>query len=64
MNGEVLPISRFLGREERCIIPLHPAAEGLILHLLEESGHGVDLGGSLFRPIRNTAQKPGLGTYC
>jgi site-specific recombinase XerD len=34
-------------------IPLHPAAGGLILEYLEELGHGTDLGGTLFRPIRN-----------
>src|SRR5690349_10322366 len=34
-------------------IPLHPAAGGLILEYLEEMGHGTDLGGALFRPIRN-----------
>jgi site-specific recombinase XerD len=34
-------------------IPLHPAAGGLILDYLEASGHGLDLAGALFRPIRN-----------
>ena len=34
-------------------IPLHPAAGGLILDYLEASGHGFDLAGALFRPIRN-----------
>lgn len=34
-------------------IPLHPAAGGLILDYLEEMGHGADLGGPLFRLIRN-----------
>ena len=34
-------------------IPLHPAADGLIQDYLEALGHGADLTGSLFRPIRN-----------
>jgi integrase len=34
-------------------IPLHPAAGGLILDYMEERGHGADLSGPLFRPIRN-----------
>ncbi len=34
-------------------IPLHPAAGGLVLDYLEVSGHGFDLAGALFRPIRN-----------
>jgi site-specific recombinase XerD len=34
-------------------IPLHPAAGGLVLEYLEELGHGADLAGPLFRPIRN-----------
>lgn len=34
-------------------IPLHPAAGGLVLDYLEASGHGFDLAGALFRPIRN-----------
>jgi integrase/recombinase XerD len=34
-------------------IPLHPAAGSLILEYLEELGHGTDLHGPLFRPIRN-----------
>ena len=33
-------------------IPLHPAAGGLIMDYLEVSGHGFDLAGALFRPIR------------
>jgi site-specific recombinase XerD len=34
-------------------IPLHPATGGLILDYMEVSDHGNDLGGPLFRPIRN-----------
>ena len=34
-------------------IPLHPAAGGLVVDYLEASGHGFDLVGALFRPIRN-----------
>ena len=39
-------------------IPLHPAAGGLILDYLEASGHGFDLSGALFRPMRTAAQEP------
>jgi site-specific recombinase XerD len=34
-------------------VPLHPAASGLVLEYLNAAGHGEDLGGALFRPIRN-----------
>ncbi|SHL71752.1 Phage integrase family protein [Nitrosospira sp. Nsp11] len=40
------------GRKTR-YIPLHPAADDLILNYLETSGHGVNVGESLFRPVRN-----------
>ncbi len=34
-------------------VPLHPAASGLIGDYLEAAGHGADVTGALFRPIRN-----------
>lgn len=34
-------------------IPLHPAADGLVLDYLEESAYGIDLAVSLFQPIPN-----------
>ena len=34
-------------------VPLHPAAGGLIVEYLEAAGHGDDVSGALFRPIRN-----------
>ncbi len=34
-------------------VPLHPLAQRLIEQFLLLAGHGEDLGGSLFRPVRN-----------
>jgi site-specific recombinase XerD len=52
-------------------IPLHPAAGGFILEYLEELGHGANLTGPLFRPIRNnrtgtlhTAITADMGSPC
>ena len=43
-------------------IPLHPLAQRLIEHYLLLAGHGQDLSGPLFRPVRNnrtgTLKKP------
>ena len=34
-------------------VPLHPGTNGLIHDYLETAGHGADVNGALFRPIRN-----------
>ena len=34
-------------------VPLHPLAQRLIERFLLQAGHGDDLNGSLFRPVRN-----------
>lgn len=35
-------------------VPTHPATLGLISEYLTRAGHGADLDGALFRPLRNT----------
>jgi site-specific recombinase XerD len=34
-------------------VPMHPSASGRIDEYLEASGHGEDLNGALFRPVKN-----------
>jgi integrase/recombinase XerD len=34
-------------------IPLHPGTQGLVTDYLEASGHGSDVDGALYRPVRN-----------
>jgi integrase/recombinase XerD len=34
-------------------LPLHPGTAELVADYLEAAGHGEDLGGALFRPVKN-----------
>jgi integrase/recombinase XerD len=34
-------------------LPLHPGTAELVTDYLEAAGHGEDLGGALFRPVKN-----------
>lgn len=42
-------------------VPTHPATMGHITEYLERAGHGQDLEGPLFRPIRNNRRGGDLG---
>jgi site-specific recombinase XerD len=49
-----VPHLKVSGKGEKTrYVPLHPAANGLILGYLEVAGHGADDIGALFRPVRN-----------
>jgi integrase/recombinase XerD len=41
-------------------VPMHPAAQRLVLQYLAVAGHGEDAGGALFRPVRNNRTDEGL----
>ncbi len=41
-------------------VPMHPAAQRLVLQYLAIAGHGEDTGGPPFRPVRNNRTSEGL----
>ncbi|MEO8631246.1 MAG: tyrosine-type recombinase/integrase [Betaproteobacteria bacterium] len=41
-------------------VPMHPAAQRLVLQYLAIAGHGEDVGGPMFRPVRNNRTNEGL----
>lgn len=52
---------RVLGKGDKLrYIPIHPAASALISNYLAAVGHGGDVDGPLFRPLRNNSTPEGL----
>jgi site-specific recombinase XerD len=53
-----VPHLKVLGKGEKTrYLPLHPGTNTLIHEYLEASGHGEDLSGALFRPVKNNFTK-------
>jgi integrase len=49
-----VPHLRVAGKGEKTrYLPLHPGTNELIYDYLEAAGHGYDLNGALFRPVKN-----------
>jgi site-specific recombinase XerD len=42
-------------RKKERFVPVEPKTQRLLADYLEASGHGVDLEGALFRPVKNNA---------
>ena len=52
-----VPHLKILGKGSKIrYIPVHPAAQSRILDYLEMAGHGDDVDGPLFRPVKNPSQ--------
>lgn len=60
-SREGVPHFRVLGKRDKIrFVPIHPLATRLIGEYLAMAGHAADLGGPLFRPVKNNRTDQGL----